>query len=113
MAGSTRETDELTIQHAILNVMTDGRVWTNAELKRRLATLLPWTPAERAMSPSRDQEPIWYNRINNALSPSRRSSLYGKGHVESEGHGRHRITEHGRRFIADDDLTIDELIDGL
>lgn len=113
MAGSTRETDELTIQHAILALMKDGRVWTNGELKKRLTNLLPWTDAERAMSPSREQEPVWHNRINNALSPSRRSSLHGKGHVESAGHGQHRITDEGRRFISDEDPTVDDLMQGL
>ena len=44
MAGSTLETDELSIQIAILEVMRDGGVWTNGELKKRLAAALPWTP---------------------------------------------------------------------
>ncbi|WP_431306592.1 winged helix-turn-helix domain-containing protein [Sphingomonas carotinifaciens] len=97
----------------MLNPMRDRLVWTNAEMKKRLATALPWTDAELAMSPTREQEPIWHNRINNAFSPSRRTSLYGKGHVESAGHGRHRITDQGLRFIRGEDPTLQELMDSL
>ena len=112
MAGSTEETDELTIQHAILELMKNERDWTNGELKRKLTHALPWTKAERQMSPSRQQEPVWHNRVNNALSPSRRTSLYGKGHVENVGHGKHRITTAGLRFISGEEFTADDLMEG-
>ena len=110
-AGSTHETDELTIQQAILELMKDGRVWTNAELKKRLANALPWTPEELTASPKRPNEQVWENRVNNALSqtPGRPRSLYGKGHVQNVGRGQHRITEAGVRCINNDDFTADDV----
>lgn len=110
MAGSTLLTDEMAIQHAILNLMKDGRVWTNGELKRRLAHALPWTKHELGRPKDRESEYRWENRINNALSPSRSSSLYGKGFVENVEHGRHRITAKGLAFINEDDFTVDDLL---
>lgn len=89
--------------------MADGRVWTNGELKQKLAKALPWTAADLAASGPRPNEATWENRVNNALSPSRSSSLYGKCFVENVGRGEHRITAKGLRFISDEDPTLDEL----
>jgi len=93
MLEDVNGTDELNLQHAILQLMRDEKVWSNAELKSRLGKLLPLTEHDRKRSPKRPNEAVWENRVNNALSPSRRSSLYGKGHVENAGHGLHRITD--------------------
>jgi len=102
--GAKAGVGELEIQFAILELMKDRRVWSNADLKHQLVTALPWTDADRQRSPSRPAEWVWENRVNNALGQSekRSASLYAKGHVENCGHGLHRITERGFKFIADD-----------
>jgi Mrr N-terminal domain len=101
---------EQQIQHAILDIMKDRRVWSNAELKQKLARALPWTSEDLAASKKRPNERLWENRVNNALSPSRSSSLYAKGHVESGGsRGAHKITGVGYRFITDS-WTVDDLL---
>lgn len=93
---------ELEIQHAILELMKDRRVWSNGELKQRLAKRLAWSEDDLKASAKRPNERMWENRVNNALSPSRRSSLYAKRHVERAGHGTHRITDLGYKFITED-----------
>lgn len=105
-------TDEPNIQHAILQLMRDGRIWSNAELKARLAKLLPLTDEDRKVG-ERPNEAVWENRVNNALSRSRGKSLYRKGHVTNEGHGLHRITPKGLAYINEDDLDADELLNDL
>lgn len=90
-------TGELEIQFAILELMKDRKIWSNAELKARLARILPLTPEDRGVG-ARANEALWENRVNNALSQSRASSLYAKDHVENCGHGLHRITESGLKF---------------
>jgi hypothetical protein len=101
--GAAREgkTSEVDIQHAILELMCDGEIWSNAELKARLAQILPLTEADRGVG-ARVAEELWENRVNNALGRARGNSLYAKGFVENEGLGRHRLTEEGRRYIEDD-----------
>lgn len=102
-------TDELEIQFAILELMTNGKVWTNADLKSKLRSALPLTAEDKTASPTRPNEEVWENRVNNALSPSRASSLYRKGHVENAGRGAHRITDAGRRFINEDDFDLTDI----
>ncbi len=99
--GKPSETGELMIQFAILELMKDRKIWSNSDLKVRLARILPLTPKDRSVG-ARKNEPLWENRVNNALSPSRDSSLYAKRHVENCGHGLHRITELGLKFITED-----------
>lgn len=94
-------TGELEIQFAILELMKDSRIWENTDLKAHLARTLPLTPEDRSVG-ERTTESLWEQRINNALAPSRKSSLYAKGHVENCGHGLHRITPQGLKFINDD-----------
>lgn len=93
------KTSELEIQHAILELLTDGNVWSNADLKARLAKTLPLTEADRGVG-ARPAEELWENRVNNALGRARTSSLYAKGLVENRGHGLHAITESGLVYIA-------------
>jgi hypothetical protein len=93
---------EIEIQHAILALMKDRRVWTNGELKHKLATSLPWSNADRKRSDKRPNEYLWETRVNNALSGARHTSLHSKGLVESAGHGEHRITDHGYRYITEE-----------
>jgi hypothetical protein len=100
---------ELDVQHAILELMKDRKVWTNAELKQRLAHTLPWSEADRKISKKRPNEYLWENRINNALGDARSSSLHSKGLVEGVGRGAHRITDHGFRYITDD-YSIDDVL---
>lgn len=104
---------ELEIQHAILELMKDRKTWSNAELKQHLSKALPWTEADRKASIKRPNEYMWENRVNNALSPSRPTSLYAQGHVESVGHGQHRITDRGYKFITEDGFSLDDLVDEL
>lgn len=104
-------TGELEIQFAILELMKDRKIWSNAELKARLARILLLTPEDRSVG-ARSNEALWENRVNNALSPSRASSLYAKGHVENCGHGLHRITESGFKFI-NEDWDMDDLLGSL
>ncbi len=89
----------LEIQFAILELMKDRRVWSNAELKRTLAGILPLTEHDRNRSNTRENEAVWENRVNNALSWARSSSLYEKGFVESAGHGLHVNSESGLALI--------------
>lgn len=94
---------ELEIQHEILKLMQDQRVWSNAELKHKLSHALPWSEADRKVSTERPNEFLWENRVNNALSPARHSSLYAKGHVEhGNERGTHRITDKGLKFIREE-----------
>lgn len=103
-----RGSSEIDIQHAILEAMLDGRVWSNAELKARLRKILPLTRDDMKVG-ERPNEELWENRVNNALSPSRSSSLYAKGFVQNEGHGCHQITERGRKYIQED-FDLDDLL---
>lgn len=95
------DVEESDIQHAILELMKDRRVWTNADLKGRLSRVLRLSSRDRERANRRENEARWENRVNNALSSSRSSSLYAKDHVESIGHGQHRITDLGYAFITD------------
>ena len=101
-------TGELEIQFAILSLMLDGRIWSNADLKRHLRNSFAWTQEDMKVG-ARPNEYVWENRINNALSPSRRSFLYAKGHVTNCGRGLHLITDEGRKFITED-FDLDEII---
>jgi hypothetical protein len=96
--GTGGKTGELEIQHAILELMLDGEEWSNGELKARLASILPLTEADRGVG-ARTAEELWENRVNNALSRARPSSLYAKGFVENCGHGIHVITPAGSAYI--------------
>lgn len=94
---------ELQIQEEILKLLQDEREWSNAEIKQRLAHALPWSAADRKVSEERPNELFWEQRINNALSPARHSSLYAKGYVEhGNERGTHRITDQGLRFIREE-----------
>jgi hypothetical protein len=94
---------ELEIQEEILKILQDRRDWTNAELKQKLRHALPWSEADLETSKERPNELFWEQRVNNALSPARHSSLYAKGHVEhGSDHGSHRITEQGLKFIREE-----------
>lgn len=87
-------TGEEQIQAAILQLMSDGEVWSNAELKREIPTLVPLSAGDRQRSPSRPREEKWEELVNNALTQSGRSnSLYAKGLVENVGLGRHRLLD--------------------
>jgi very-short-patch-repair endonuclease len=85
---------ETDIQAAILHLMSDGQVWTNAELKSAIDARLPLSAADRSKSPSRPNEEKWEELVNNALTQTGRSnSLYAKGLVVNVGRGMHRLRE--------------------
>jgi hypothetical protein len=85
-------------QAAILQLLGNGEVWTNADLKRALSHILPLTEADRQQSASRPKEEKWEELVNNALTQSGRSnSLYARGLVSKAGFGRHRLAERGVR----------------
>ncbi len=92
-------TGEFEIQFAILELMKDQKIWSNAELKYKLKASFSWTPEDLQTAKNRN-EYRWENRINNALSPSRKSSLYGQHYVENHARGEHRITPLGLKFIT-------------
>ncbi|WP_395623808.1 winged helix-turn-helix domain-containing protein [Sphingomonas daechungensis] len=101
--ADARSIGELEIQEELLKLMQDSREWSNAELKQRLRHALPWSDADLEVSEERPNELFWEQRVNNALSPARSSSLYSKGHVEhGDERGTHRITENGLRFIREE-----------
>ena len=102
---------EIDIQHAILDLMKDRRVWTNADLKQKLKNALPWSEADLGRSEKRPNEFLWENRVNNALADARATSLHSKKMVESVGRGEHRITEHGFRYITESYTTHEILRD--
>lgn len=84
-------TTEAQIQDAILQLMSDGQTWSNAELKRRIPDLLTLSSGDRQRSPSRPREEKWEELVNNALTQNGRSnSLYARGLVVNVGLGLHR-----------------------
>ena len=98
-----RSIGELEIQEEILKLMQNGHDWSNAFLKHQLRHALPWSEADLRASKERPNELFWEQRVNNALSPARNSSLYAKGHVEhGRERGTHRITQKGLRFIREE-----------
>lgn len=87
-------TTEAQIQEAILQLMSDGQTWSNAELKRRIPELLTLSLGDRQRSPSRPREEKWEELVNNALTRIGRSnSLYARGLVVNVGLGLHRRAE--------------------
>lgn len=109
--GSTNSTDDLfdksslsaepfgprvsegQVQLEIVQLMRDGRPWTNAELKHALVAILPLSPADRARANFRPNEEKWEELVNNALSASRGNSLHAKGLICSAGRGVHVLAE--------------------
>jgi hypothetical protein len=107
--GDAQSIGELEIQEEILKLMQDQHDWSNAYLKHKLRHALPWSESDLDVSKERPNELFWEQRVNNALSPARSSSLYAKGHVEhGGGRGTHRITDKGLKFIREE-WSIEEL----
>lgn len=108
--SQVKRISEIDVQIAILEMMQDGRVWTNEDLKKAIRPKFQLTPEDKIVKTR--GEPVWMQLVNNALtqSPKRPKSLYAKGHVENCGHGAHRITLEGMKFIEEDDVSIEELI---
>jgi hypothetical protein len=89
---ATQRVTEAVVQAAILELLGNGEVWTNAELKQALSRVLPLSAGDRQRSPSRPKEEKWEELVNNALTRSGRSnSLYARGLVSNVGFGRYRI----------------------
>ena len=89
--GSARVT-EAQVQEQILQLMSDGQVWSNSQLKEALPDHLPLSSADRAPAAFRPHEEKWEELVDNALSPSRSNSLHSRGLVESRGSGLHQLT---------------------
>lgn len=88
---------EVDVQAAILELLADGNVWTNAQLKEALSHILPLSAADRQRSASRPAEEKWEELVNNALTRSGRSnSLYARGLVSNVGFGRHQLVDRDR-----------------
>lgn len=79
------------VQTEILRLMSDGKPWTNSELKGALKSILPLSPADSERASHRPNEEKWEELVNNALSAARGNSLYGKGLIENMGRGIHRL----------------------
>jgi very-short-patch-repair endonuclease len=93
-AVATRRVTEADVQAAILQLLADGNVWTNAQLKQALSHLLPLSAGDRQRSASRPAEEKWEELVNNALTQSGRSnSLYARGLVSKVGLGRHQLAD--------------------
>ncbi len=82
---------ESEVQQAILKLLADGKSWTNGQLKSALKAILPLSPADRERANHRPNEEKWEELVNNALSPSRGNSLYGKDLIENVDRGVHRL----------------------
>lgn len=92
--GQTRTLPRVTesqVQEEILNLMSDGRTWSNAALKHALPERLPLSPADREQATFRPNEEKWEELVNNALSPARGNSLAARGLVVSRGRGLHQL----------------------
>src|SRR3546814_17018172 len=84
-------TTEAQIQEAILQLMSDGQIWTNAELKQRIPGLVVRSAGDRQRSPSRPREEKWEELVNNALPRAgSNNSLPASGLLVPEGVGHHR-----------------------
>lgn len=92
---SSSRVTEADVQREILNLLADGRTWTNGDLKHALADILPLSTADRAPANFRPNEQKWEELVNNALSPSRGNSLHAKGLVISGGRGMHVLNSFG------------------
>ena len=84
---------ESQVQVAILDLMSDNKVWSNGDLKKALVSILPLSEGDREQAKFRPGEEKWEELVNNALSPSRGNSLHAKGLVKSAGRGLHILAE--------------------
>ena len=82
---------ESDVQREILNLLSDGSPWTNGDLKSALTTILPLSREDRERANHRPNEEKWEELVNNALSPARGNSLYGKGLIENVARGVHKL----------------------
>nr|WP_228383915.1 AAA domain-containing protein [Sphingopyxis fribergensis] len=97
-ANTAQRVTETDVQAAILELLGNGEVWTNAELKQALSHVLPLHAGDRQQSSSRPNEEKWEELVNNALASSGRSnSLYARGLVSKAGFGMHRLAERDDR----------------
>lgn len=87
--SSPQRVTESQVQAAIQDLMSDNRVWSNGDLKKALASILPLSAADREPAKFRPGEEKWEELVNNALSPSRGNSLHAKGLVKNAGRGLH------------------------
>ena len=93
-------TEEQDFQYMILRVMEDGRIWTNARLKDVVGKAMELSSYDRARAAHRHNEAKYEQIVNNALSPSRKSSLYGQGALTNVSRGHHQINDVGRLLLA-------------
>lgn len=84
---------ESQVQAAIMDLMSDNRVWSNGDLKKALGSVLQLSDGDREPAKFRPGEEKWEELVNNALSPSRGNSLHSKGLVKSAGRGLHILAE--------------------
>lgn len=83
---------ESQVQDAILDLLSNGRIWSNAELSEALASVLPLSSADRQPSESRPDWQKWEQLANNALSLVRGDSLLSRGLVRSAGRDLHMLS---------------------
>lgn len=103
--NAPRNDDRVTerqVQEAILQLMSDGRIWSNAELKEALPAMLPLSGSDRQPSNSRPGEEKWEELVNNALSPARGNSLQSRGLVSSAGRGLHVLGGREEHSVEDE-----------
>lgn len=88
-ASTSQRVTESQVQAAILELMSNNRVWSNGDLKKALVGILPLSTGDREPAKFRPGEEKWEELVNNALSPSRGNSLHAKNLVKSAGRGLH------------------------
>jgi very-short-patch-repair endonuclease len=91
--SSSQRVTESQVQAAIQDLMSDNRVWSNGDLKKALAEILPLSAGDREPAKFRPGEEKWEELVNNALSPSRGNSLHAKGLVKNAGRGLHVLAD--------------------
>jgi hypothetical protein len=102
------KTGELELGIAILELLKDGKIWTNAEVKAKLKHSFDWSDEDLKVGARGEHK--WLGRVNNALSSDerRQKSLVNQSRVKRVGHGEFRITELGRKDLTGE--LLDELI---
>src|SRR5690606_34349451 len=79
----------------LLVPLSDTKIWHIDDLRKWLEDYVPLTAEDRKPYPGRPNEEIWYDTLDNALSPSRSTSLTATGKVKRVDAGYYQITKHG------------------
>ncbi len=95
-------TAESEIRPEILDILMDGKIRSNAQLKKRIRETFSLMPGDKKRANERPNEEKWEELVNNALSPSRSNSLPATRLTEVVERGQHRITQEGREYVENE-----------